>query len=162
MALQIPSPAEPLAGTAVAGKRWYSFFRELLRTKLDKTDPEAARETIGIVTGTYTPTLTNVTNLDGSTSGVCTYVRVGDVVTVFGSLAADATAAAGATTDLGISLPVASDFADLGECAGLGSIGQSAWGRIFGDTTNNRANLRWSAQSTSDLVVAIHFSYRVI
>src|SRR5688500_4743620 len=35
-----------------------------------------------LTSGTYTPTLTNTTNLDGSTAYECQYLRVGNTVTV--------------------------------------------------------------------------------
>ena len=58
--------------------------------------------------GTYTPTLTNVTNISASDAFVCQWLRVGNIVTVSGKVNIDQTTPG--QIELGISLPVASDF----------------------------------------------------
>lgn len=113
--------------------------------------------------GTYTPTLTNVTNLDGSTAFQCQYMRVGSVVTVSGKVSINPTAA---TTDtvLGISLPIASNFGaqeDCGGCAFASAIaGQGA--AILGDAANNRAQLQYISGDVTDQPMYFTFTYEVI
>lgn len=95
-----------------------------------------------IRSGTYTPTLTNVTNISASTAYVCQWMRVGNVVTVSGKY--DMTPTGVGLCELGMSLPVASNFANDYECAGTsnGDSGTSnddaAW--VIADTTNDRAS----------------------
>jgi hypothetical protein len=60
-----------------------------------------------LASGTYTPTLSNTTNIAASAAFVCQYQRVGNVVTVSGRVNITPTAASVAS-ELGISLPIAS------------------------------------------------------
>jgi hypothetical protein len=57
---------------------------------------------------TYTPTLTNTTNIAASTAAVCQYFRINDMVTICGRVDIDPTAAA--AIELRMSLPIASSF----------------------------------------------------
>jgi hypothetical protein len=122
----------------------------------------ASTDLSDVVSGVYTPTLTNVANLDASTAYSCQYVRVGSVVTVSGQVDVDPTAAA--ATQLGLSLPIASNFANANECAGTafasGIAGQGA--AIRGDATNNRAELVWIAGDLTNQPMFFSFIYRVI
>lgn len=72
-----------------------------------------------IASGTWTPTLTNIANLDSTTANLSQWMRVGNVVTFSGLIAADPTSAAVATR-VGISLPIASDFSATSNAAGVG------------------------------------------
>lgn len=113
--------------------------------------------------GTYTPTLTNVANLDASTAYECQYLRVGSTVTVSGRVDVDPTTTA-TNTHLGISLPIASNFAALNECGGAAFArliaGQGA--AILGDSTNNRAAMIWGAVDTTNQAMYFSFTYRII
>lgn len=112
--------------------------------------------------GTYTPTLTGVTNVAASTAYACQYVRGRNTVTVSGRLDIDPTAAG--STVLGISLPVASNFSAVEQCAGVafasGIAGMGA--AIRADTTNDRAELVYVAVDTTNQPIYFHFTYRVI
>jgi hypothetical protein len=116
-----------------------------------------------VASGTYTPTLSNVANLDASTAYVCQYLRVGETVTVSGRVDINPTAAA-TTTQLGITLPVASNFASSFQCAGtafaFGVAGQGA--AIIGDTANDRAEMQWVSGDVTNMGMFFQFSYRVI
>lgn len=122
----------------------------------------AAIAALNLASGTYTPTLTNVANLDASTAFVCQYLRVGNTVTVSGAVAVDPTAGA-ASTQLGISLPIASNFANTEDCGGTGfAISVQQGGGIFADATNDRAELRFLSNDTSNRQFQITFTYRII
>jgi len=112
--------------------------------------------------GTYTPTLTNSVNVAASTAHVCQYLRVGSVVTVSGQVDIDPTAAG--DTQLGISLPIASNLASATQCAGTavapGIAGQSA--AVLGDATNDRAILEWIAVDTTNQPFFFTATYVVI
>lgn len=112
---------------------------------------------ITVTSGTYTPTLTNVTNITASTAYSCQYIRVGGVVTVSGRVDIDPTAAGAIRLDM--SLPVASNLANANELAGTASHGAVAGysGQVSGDTTNDRASI--SAVTTDAANRAWHFTY---
>jgi hypothetical protein len=116
-----------------------------------------------IAASTYTPTLTGILNVDGTLATACQYIRVGSVVTVSGLVAIDATAAG--ATRVGISLPFASDFTDFGQLAGTASAVAEPTrpGAIFADTTNNRAELNYTATTgTGQLSWYFTFTYRIL
>lgn len=112
--------------------------------------------------GTYTPTLTNVADLDASTAYVCQYMRVGNVVTVSGKVDVDPTA--GATeTRLGLSLPIASNFTANQQLAGIGhSLADDETAAIYADTTNDRAELYFTSVGTASHEMFFTFTYQVI
>lgn len=113
--------------------------------------------------GTYTPTLFNVANLDGSTAYISQYMRVGHTVTVSGKVDIDPTLTV-TSTQLGISLPIASNLATQQQCAGTafasGIASQGA--AILGDATNDRAQMQWVASDVSSQPMYYQFVYQVI
>lgn len=117
-----------------------------------------------LASGTYTPTLTKTTNVASSSAYACQYIRVGNTVTVSGQV--DITPTAAAYTELGISLPIASNLAAANECAGAGSPATNATGyqpgAIGGDATNDRAKLMFMAPSTVTRGWFFTFTYRII
>lgn len=121
--------------------------------------------TVPTASGTYTPTLTNTTNLDGSTAYACQYLRVGSVVMVSGRVDINPTAANTLTT-LGISLPVASNFANANECGGTAATADDITDKaaaIFADATNDRATLQFKCGATTSAYnLFFQFSYRII
>lgn len=116
-----------------------------------------------ITSGLHTPTLTNVTNLSASTAYQAQYLRVGSIVFLSGRVDVDPVALA--STELGISLPVASNFANIEQCSGTAGPtagGIQETGAIVGDVTNDRAALFFLAASTANHGLTYHFMYRVI
>jgi hypothetical protein len=113
--------------------------------------------------GTYTPTLTNVANLDGSTAFLCQWMRVGDIVTVAGVLSVDPTLNA-TSTQVDLSLPVPSNFSSGLEMGGTASAVAVAGmcGGFAADTTNNRASLIFVSNDTSNRAMSFSFTYLVI
>lgn len=114
-------------------------------------------------TQTYTPTLTNTANVAASTARLCTYMRVGNVVTVSGQLDIDPTTTATLTT-LGISLPIASDFTtafQLGGTAAAIGVADAAAG-IQADATNNRATLQYVCTDVTNHTMTFTFTYQVL
>lgn len=130
-----------------------------------------ARSAIGVVAssdGTYTPTLTNVSNIDvpGSTAYAFQYMRVGNVVTVSGKI--DVAVTGTGLTRLNVSLPVASNFSADENCsgtavmiAGSGSVTISA--SIRADFTNDTAQMiYWGNLTGIAQAYYLTFTYRVI
>lgn len=113
-----------------------------------------------ITSGTYTPTLTDVTNIDSTTAYELQYLRVGATVTVSGKIDIDATSAA--ASEVGVSLPVASNFASDGQCAGSlhGEDGDDGW--IKGDATNDRCSINIVHNGTASQTYWFSFTYQVI
>lgn len=169
------SPADIAAGgddEFLVSRGGALIFGTLVETDIP---PEIARDTeiaaavaaallaLGVSSGVYTPALTNVANLDGSTAFECQYLRVGTTVHVAGKVSVNPTAG-GAATRLGIALPVASDFGAEEDCAGAafasGIAGQGA--AIRGDAANNRAELIFIAADLTDQPMYFSFSYQVL
>lgn len=118
-----------------------------------------------MTSGTYTPTLTNVTNLDSSTAYDAQYLRMGTVVTVSGKADVDPTTAGGTSTQLGISLPIASNFSANEQCGGAGPmIGVTLVDTaiIRADATNDRAAAVWFANDNGPQVMSFHFTYLIV
>ena len=112
--------------------------------------------------GTYTPTLTNVTNVAASTAYPCQYMRVGSTVTVSGKVTIDPTATS--ATELGMSLPVVSNFANEEECAGTAAdnANNNHPVRIIADSTNNRAAFVFTPSGSTSADYAFIFMYQII
>lgn len=116
-----------------------------------------------VASGKYTPTLTNATNVAASTAAECQYMRVGNVVTVAGSVDIDPTSSTPTTTLMGMSLPVASNFASNGQCGGVAfEIGSGQVAQIRANTTSDYAEFVFSAVSTANRTWSFTFTYLVI
>lgn len=109
--------------------------------------------------GTYTPTLTNTTNVTSSTPTVTAYLRIGNVVHVAGTVTIQTTGVG--TTELRMALPVASDFANASECAGTLSNG-AVHGYVNGNAANNVASFNFSAAGAVSSPYVFMFTYQVI
>lgn len=118
-----------------------------------------------IGSGTYTPTLTNVANVSGTTSAVAQWMRVGNVVTVSGRIAIATTAAAATLTQLRISLPIASATTTTTQIAGTASRRNAAAvdsGQIESDTVNDAALLSFFSSATASAGTSFQFTYLVV
>ena len=95
-----------------------------------------------VASGTYTPTLTNVTNVAASTARLCQWTRVGNVVTVSGQLDIDLTATLLAS-EVGMSLPIASALTTAYQLGGTANAVafQANWA-IQADAANDRAQFK--------------------
>ena len=113
--------------------------------------------------GTYTPTLTNVTNITTSTAYKFQWMRVGNVVTVSGRVNIQNTATG--ASELGISLPIASDIGATTDCVGSapgstsGILDDVGW--VIGDATNNRAAMQSTAVGIGAHDHWVSFTYEV-
>ena len=92
-----------------------------------------------VTSGTYTPTLTNVTNVAASTPVQLQYSRVGNYVQISGRVSIDLTTTLLAS-QMDMSLPIASDFTTGLEAGGVatGFADQTSNWQISCDVTNNR------------------------
>lgn len=154
-------PARSSAGS-VAAKTITDFGLSLV----DDADASTARTTLGLpefASGTWTPTLTNITNVSSSTARECMYLRVGNTVYISGRVEVTATAAAEAQTVIELSLPIApATFGQTWEAAGVVNAaftGAYRVGNIIGQGTAVR--FQYQAQSTSSTGVIFTGSYQV-
>lgn len=84
----------------------------------------AARTNLGLVSGTYTPTVLSSTGgISSITSLAGQYARVGDIVVVSGS--AVISTSSSATHFMSLSIPVTSNFTVLADCMGAVGCGSS-------------------------------------
>lgn len=157
----LASPAltgNPTAPTQTAGDN---------STKIATTAYVDAAVSTG-TSGTYTPTLTNTTNITTSTAHKSQYTRVGNIVTVFGSITIET--GSGTTTAMGISLPISSNLAteyDLNGSAGttniFGGTTKSEQFYIEADATNDRAKFGGISQWPNETrKIRYSFSYEVL
>ena len=113
--------------------------------------------------GTYTPTLTNATNVSASTAYQCQWTRTGNCVSVTGKVAVDPTTTL-LQTQLGISLPIASNLGAAEDCAGAACCptisSQSA--AILGDAANDRATMEWICIDVTNQPMYFSFMYEVL
>lgn len=119
--------------------------------------------TTQLTSGTYTPTLTNVTNVAASTAIVCQYLRVLTAVTVSGSVSITATAAV--NTVLRMSLPIASNFASVGQAGGTFATTTAsgiAQGAIVADATNKTFTFQFVATSLVATTYTFSVTYQIV
>jgi hypothetical protein len=112
-------------------------------------------------TGEYTPTLTNVTNVASSTAAQVNYIQVGRMIIVSGSVTIDPTATG--AVELGMSLPVASNFTNFIELGG--SMGNAVTaaniGTVQADPANDRARFLINTSDAASRSYLFIFMYSV-
>lgn len=139
-------------------------FSGLSTTRTNVTSPA---ETDGnIFSGTYTPTMTAVSNM--STYSLPTtfqYMRVGNTVTVSG-VANLAAVAIGSDTSIELSLPISSGLTNVYQVSGtaVGSIasGNGQYGVLLANSVSDNARIRYQATRTDPVNMYLHFTYRVL
>jgi hypothetical protein len=115
----------------------------------------------GSLSGTYTPTLTGELNVDATTAYQCQYSRSGNMVTVSGTFDCNVTDT-GSTTQLGISLPISSNFTASSNCGGTSAgFSINTAGAILADPSNDRAQITWMSTTTTNNTYSFQFSYLV-
>lgn len=115
-----------------------------------------------IESGTYTPSLSDLTNLNSATPEPWQYMRVGNVVTVSGTVNVEPTAAAGTITSFLFNVPINSDLQNPGELAGTlwGRENANHGGEIFEDDVNTGI-AQFTAQSVNANNIYLHFTYLI-
>ncbi len=115
--------------------------------------------------GTFTPTLTIVTNLDTLIAHVCYFTRIGDVVTVNGQVQINATAAGDIVFRM--SLPIASVFGNVRQLSGVSANDDTTLVdvnvlAIRSDTVNNEAEFRNPVVSLTTQTYHFNFAYLIL
>lgn len=109
----------------------------------------------------YTPTLFNTTNVSASTASVTRAYRSGTFMYVYGVVTIDATSA-GAASELGMSLPTASNLANVYDLAGTGAQADGTAVQISADATNDRAKFSFTPVTATNNQYSFQFCYIVI
>lgn len=109
--------------------------------------------------GTYTPTITNGTNVTSSSGPSAMFIRIGNRGEVKGSVVVTATGAG--ATSLGISLPIASNFAVSTDLFGQ-IVSQAEQGTMVASVANDRADANWSVAAGGAATYFFDFMYTII
>lgn len=113
--------------------------------------------------GEYTPTLTNTTNVAASTAYVTNYIRVGSYCHVEFTVDIDPTLAAPTSTEIQMSLPIASDFTLSTDASGTFGFAAVAGqgGAVNADVTTNKIRLIYIASNAANATAGGSFMYRI-
>lgn len=120
-----------------------------------------------VYAGTYTPTITNGTNVTSTTPAVCMYYRIGSLVTVSGQFTLDSVSSSLVASDLTMTLPIASDLTATTDLSGTAVQITTptllyAPMCIFADTSGNKALFSWNSNDGASNLVTFTFTYRII
>jgi hypothetical protein len=168
------------AGTPLTQKLTWSNIKTTLKTYLDTlylalVSPStsgnvltsngsawtSATPTI-LDSGIYTPTITLGTNAAAATANPSQYMRVGNVVTVSGEIAALDPTSTGDTV-ISLTLPIASNLAQLYQVGGTAnSYSTTECAAIYADSVNDLAVIRFIAVGTTARNWWYTFTYRII
>lgn len=140
-----------------------STMSVLVRDQATGNVDTVAQSTLGGgSSGTYTPTITTVTNCSGSSSGTGHWIRMGNQVTVDVPVAVTVTTGA-SQSEFYVSLPVASTISSGSDVTGQGQI-QGAYTvgpGITGNTTNHVADVTYTQTASGSPNMFLHFTYTV-
>lgn len=117
---------------------------------------------LNILQSTYTPTTTNVANVAASSALTAVYGRIATFVVVAGYVEIDPTAAASTLTQMGLTIPVSSNFGGTTDLSGVAISYQNRTAAIQADATNDRAQFEFESTSTANTAYRYIFAYRVI
>jgi hypothetical protein len=116
----------------------------------------------GIVSGVYTPTLGNVSNLDSSSPYESNWWRFGPLVFVYGMAEIDATSTA-SEVQLQISLPLPSTLDSSRDLKGfvVEHLIPSGTGTVIGDASLTKAVAVWKPATNGARDVVFQFTYLI-
>lgn len=108
---------------------------------------------------TYTPTLTNVTNITSSGANLCNYIRMGKTIIVYGFVTFTPTAASAVELDISLPIPsnLTTNFQAIGQCGN--NVGNS--GTVISNPTNDRARISYTPTSTALQSLSFSFMYNL-
>lgn len=133
--------------TGFVSRAWFRFFQNLNT----------------IDSGTYTPTLTNTTNITSSSASVCQYTKIYSTVVVSGQVTVAATAIGACV--LKVTLPTASNFTSSAQAAGVLSTttsGGTAHGAVLAGVTDDMFEFRFTATSTATTTYSFTVTYQIV
>lgn len=110
---------------------------------------------------TYTPTLTNTTNIDSSTAFTTYYKVEGEWVHVWGEVELNPTAGSTLTV-LEMSIPTGATFSASRELAGTAATDDNSVAQIKGSTSNARAIFGLTPNHVNMATYSFTFSYKIV
>lgn len=116
--------------------------------------------TVTTGSGTYTPSLTNTTNIAASTPSPFQYSRTGNTVTVSGEVAIDPSTAS--LTVLTMTIPITSNFANTYEAAGTASDELGTAARVRATTSASTVQVRFTPSDLTNRTFSVHFTYQIL
>lgn len=131
----------------LVSRAWFRFFQNLNT----------------IDSGTYTPTLTNTTNIASSTAAACQYTQIYGTVTVSGTVTVTPTIVG--ACNLKMTMPVASNFTFSGQAAGVmagTTPGQNRTGAILADVTGQQFEFIFTPVSATSTTYAFTVTYQIV
>lgn len=117
----------------------------------------------GLAHGNSTPSATNVTNITSSTPNNATYSRVGNIITVYGTITVTNTLAVASQVD--VSLPIASNLGAATDLNGNATMDSTASVNLYikGDAANDRASIYFTSAGVGQTsTIYYSFQYKVI
>jgi hypothetical protein len=132
--------------------------------KVPRFTGSGTAEVIDVEYGTYTPTVSNTTNVDSLTvPAAWTYLRIGNLVHVAGTLTLDATADSDALFDL--TTPIASNFTAITQAVGIIATSRSdaiGGGLIYASALNDTFRGQMSINITTATTLSIMIDYQIV
>lgn len=177
-AISIPSPASGLALT-ITGVAGTNAFRVnggasgafvVNETGLPygtalHNNPGAVTGTTNqyIASGTYTPTLSNLSNIAATSVAGFKWTRVGNIVSVVGQITGTVSGS-GVNTSIRCTLPIPSTLAATSDLTGVvtGTSTQPAAGWITGHVASGSATIAWRTTSSGAEIGFVSFSYEIL
>lgn len=119
-----------------------------------------------VYSGTYTPTITNLTNTVVNTVSVAQYLRVGNVVTVSGTVDMSTILAANTPSNVTISIPIGNAFSGINQAGGAASgpgnpATNSEACRVLANTGSANVSMDWGAWATANRTFSYTFTYKI-
>jgi hypothetical protein len=136
-------------------------FATATPTQAGLVAPYSSEVDAPISSGTYTPTVTVLSNIDASSNSFARWTKVGKMVTVFGYVDIDPTAS-GASTAFELTLPVASAVVAatlIGQGSGAGLVSNPNL-QIYG--SSGKAQVAYLSTATTNQTLNYSFMYEVI
>ena len=115
-----------------------------------------------IASGTYTPAVTNSVNVTASTPRLSSWMRVGNVVTVSGSIDITPASASYTLVLLTLPIPLIGTWSTGGQCAGAASTSVNLTAAMTGDIASSKCGLNVLAPSTAAQTFSYSFTYVVV
>lgn len=111
-----------------------------------------------VAAGTFTPTLTAVTNTSSPLLDGARYTRIGNIVTF--SLRFSVTTSSGSSaSSIRVTLPVASSFSNINQAAGTCS---GSLGRVESDATNDELIVAWTSGAGGTETIVVTGQYTIL
>lgn len=138
---------------------------QLIATNIHDNGGTGGTTLQAIASGTFTPTLTSVANIDSATANFAQWIRVGNVVSISGRVDLNATAAA-TLTEVAFSLPVTSNFTAGADCSGTASgvaagAAEDMEGVMIANTSTDTCNIVYYPTGTGTIEIRYVMNYLI-